>query len=137
MPTMYPTRRLLALSLLTLTAACGSIPTRTFEFAAIDTSENPRPCLIVVNDDWVGAAERNQFVNVADANTLKLEIAFPVAEVEVTAAPVLVESGKITRVPKSRKEAVDYSGFVDEQRKLRSTDPRRVLFILRRKGGSS
>ncbi len=134
---MTSKRHLFSLPVLALTAACGSIPTRTFEFAAIDTAENPRPCLIVVNDDWVGAAERNQFVNVADNGALRLEVAFPVAEVEVTAAPVLVESGKITRVPKSRKEAVDYSGFMDDQRKLRATDHPRVLFILRRKGGST
>lgn len=131
---MTPTRRLLPLPLLALTAACGSIPTRTFEFSAVDTAENPRPCLIVVNDDWVGAAERNQFVNVSDNTPLPIEIAFPVAEIEVTAAPVQVESGKITRVPKSRKEAVDFSSFVDEQRRLRATDHRRQLFILRRKG---
>jgi hypothetical protein len=132
-----PPRRLLPLSLLALTAACGSIPTKTFEFAALDTAENPRPCLVVVNDDWVAAAERKQFVNVEDSGTLPLEIAFPLAEVEVTVAPVLVESGKVSRVPRSRQEARDYSGFVDEQRRLRPTDPRRQLFILRRKSGSS
>jgi mRNA-degrading endonuclease toxin of MazEF toxin-antitoxin module len=134
---MNPIRRLLPLSLLALCTACGSIPTKSFDFVVIDNAENPRPCLIVVNDDWIGAAERNQFVNVANNDPVRVEIAFPVSEVEVTAAPVLVESGKITRVPKSRKEAVDYSGFLDDQKKLRVTDHPRQLFILRRKGGSS
>jgi len=130
-------RRLLSLSLLGAAAACGGIPTKSFEFVAMDAAENPRPCLIVVNDDWVAAAERKQFLNVEENSTLVLEIPFPMAEVEVTAAPVLVENGKVTRVPKSRKEARDYSSFVDEQRRLRMTDPKKQLFILKRVGGSS
>ncbi len=134
---MSPTRRLLSLSLLGATAACGSIPTKSFEFDAIDAGESPRPCLIVVNDDWVTAAEKNHFVNVDDDNALVIEMPFPTAEVEVTLAPVLVESGKVTRVPKSRKEARDYSGFADDTRRLRLTDPRRQLFIVQRKSGGS
>jgi hypothetical protein len=62
---------------------------------------------------------------------------FPTAEVEVTVAPVRVESGKVTRVPKSRKEARDYSNFMDDVRRLRLTDPRVHLFILVRKTGGS
>jgi hypothetical protein len=134
---MTPTHRLLSLSLLGLSAACSSVPKKTFEFSVIDNGENPRPSLIVVNDDWVGAVQRNQFVNVSDHSPLRVEIAFNVAEVEVIAAPVLIESGKITRVPNSRKEAVDYTGFIDDQKRLRVTDHPRQLFILRRKGGSS
>jgi hypothetical protein len=133
---MTPTRRLLSLSLLALSAACSSVPTKTFEFVVIDNAENPRPSLIVVNDDWVGAVQRNQFVNVTDHDPLRLELSFNVAEVEVIAAPVLVESGKIARVPNSRKEAVDYTGFVDDAKRLRVTDHTRQLFILRRKAGS-
>jgi hypothetical protein len=57
--------------------------------------------------------------------------------VEVTIAPVIVENGKVTRVPKSRKEARDYSGFMDETRRLRIGDPTLQLFILPRKSGSS
>ena len=129
---MTPTRRALSLSLLGLTAACGSIPTKSFEFLAIDAAEQPRPCLIVVNDDWTTAAEKNQYVNVEGANSLVLDIPFNAAEIEVTVAPVLVESGKVTRIPKSRKEARDYSGFMDDVRRLRATDPRRQLFILTR-----
>lgn len=129
--------RALSLSLLGLTAACGSIPTKSFEFLAIDATEQPRPCLVVVNDDWATAAEKNQFVNVEGANSLVLDITFASAEVEVTIAPVLVESGKVARVPKSRKEARDYSGFMDDVRRLRPTDARRQLFILTRKSGSS
>lgn len=130
-------RRLFPLSALALAAACSSVPTRAFEFDAIDAGETPRPCLIVVNDDWVAAAEKNQFVNVGADDTLVLQIAFPTSEVEVTVAPVLVESGKVTRVPKSRKEARDYSGFSDDTRRLRVTDPRKQLFILVRKSAGT
>ncbi|MBL8755964.1 MAG: hypothetical protein JNK15_21895 [Planctomycetes bacterium] len=134
---MRPIRRLLCLSTLCAMTACGSIPTKAFEFDAIDTAEQPRPCLVVVNDDWVGAAEKNQFVNVDGDDALRLEIPFTAAEIEVTIAPVLVESGKVTRVPKTRKEARDYSGFMDDTRRLRLLDPMRQLFILARKSGSS
>jgi hypothetical protein len=117
--------------------ACAGIPTKTFEFDALDTAEQPRPCLIVVNDDWVGAAEKNQFVNVDGDDVRRLEITFPSSEIEVTIAPVMVESGKVTRVPKTRKEARDYSGFMDDTRRLKTSDPTRQLFILARKSGSS
>jgi hypothetical protein len=126
-------RRALSLLSLGLTAACGTIPTKEFEFRAIDVADVPRPALIVVNDDWAVAAENNQFVNVDGNSPLRLEIAFPSAEVEVTVAPVLVESGKVTRVPKSRKEARDYTGLMDDVRRLRVTDPRVHLFVLVRK----
>jgi len=123
-------------ALLTL-AACGGIPTKTFEFDAIDVNEQPRPCLVVVNDDWVTAAEKNQYVNVDSDDVLSLNLAFPTSEVEVIMAPVIVEGGKVTRIPKSRKEARDYSGFTDESRRLIMTDVKRQLFILPRKGGST
>jgi hypothetical protein len=134
---MSPTRRLLSLPLLAAFAACGSIPTKQFEFRAIDTGDQPRPCMIVVDDDWAGAAEKSQFVNLDGNAPLVLTIPFAQAEVEVTVAPVLVESGKVARVPKSRKEATDYSGFKDDVRRLRVTDPRVHLFILVRKSSSS
>jgi hypothetical protein len=128
---------LLSLPALLTLCACGSVPTQRFEFDAIDTGETPRPCLVVVDDDWVGAAEKNQFVNVAADDTLALELQFNSAEVEITVAPVLVEAGKVSRVPKSRKEARDYSGFMDETRRLMLRDPKRQLFILPRKSGNS
>jgi hypothetical protein len=134
---MNPTRRFLSLMVLAFAAACSSVPTKTFEFDVIDAGETPRPCLIVVNDDWVTAAEKSYYVNVGGDDTLMLEVPFPTSEVEVTVAPVLVESGKVTRVPKSRKEARDYTGFTDDTRRLRLTDPRRQLFILMRKSAGS
>jgi hypothetical protein len=137
MAAMNPTRRILSLSALAFATACSGVPTKTFEFDAIDAGETARPCLIVVNDDWVAAAEKNHFVNVDGDNTLALEIPFVSSEVEVTVAPVLVESGKVTRVPKSRKEARDYTGFTDDTRRLRFTDTRRQLFILMRKSAGS
>ena len=68
------TNRLLSLSLLLATAACGSIPTQQFTFDAVDTNEQPRPCMLVVNDDWPAAAEKGQYVNVAGDDTLTLTI---------------------------------------------------------------
>ena len=65
-------RHLISLSLLFATAACGSIPTQQFTFDAIDTGENPRPCMLVVNDDWPAAAEKNQYLNVESDDTLTL-----------------------------------------------------------------
>jgi hypothetical protein len=126
-------RSALSVSLLALATACAGVPSKQFEFRCIDAAETPRPCMIVVNDDWQSAEEKSQFVNVQGNEPLQLAIPFPTAEVEVTVAPVLVESGKVTRVPKSRKEARDYAGFMDETRRLRMTDPRVHLFILVRK----
>ncbi len=124
--------RLCAPLLALAAAACGSIPTREFEFDAIDVGERPLTCLVVVNDDWVGAAEKNQFVNVDGHNPLVMKVEFPSSEVEVTMAPVGTDSGKVTRVPKSRSEARSYSGFVDESRRLKMGFPRKMLFILPR-----
>lgn len=134
---MTISRRHLSLPLLAALTACGSIPEKQFEFRAIDTSDAPHPCMIVVNDDWATAAEKNQFVNLEGNAPLVLDIPFPSAEVEVTVAPVRVESGKVTRIPKSRKEARDYSNFMDDVRRLRLSDPRVHLFILVRKSGGS
>lgn len=130
-------RRVLSLSVLLAMTACGGIPTKKFEFDAMDVNEQPRPCLVVVEGDWVAAAEKNQYVNVNDDDVLTLDLPFRASEIEITMAPVIVENGKVTRVPKSRKEASDYSGFVDESRRLLITDPKRQLFFLRRKSGSS
>ncbi len=134
---MTPIRRLLSLTSLVALAACGSVPTREFEFRAIDTADQPRPCMIVVNDDWQTAAEKAQFVNVDGNQPLKMTIPFPTAEVEITVAPVLVDSGKVARIPKSRKEARDYSGFNDDVRRLRLGDTRVHLFVLVRKSGGA
>ncbi|HEX6812492.1 MAG TPA: hypothetical protein VF384_12780 [Planctomycetota bacterium] len=125
------------MSALLACTACGSIPTREFEFDAIDVSENARPCLVVLNDDWTTAAEKERFVNLAGDDSLVINIEFPKGpEFEVTMAPVLVVDGKVPRVPKSRKEARDYSGYVEEVRRVRLTDPRKVLCILPKKSGS-
>jgi hypothetical protein len=105
-------------------------------FDAIDAGEAPRPCMIVVNEDFQAASERSQFVNVGSDDELSLEIPFPTNQVEITVVPLMVEGDRVTRIPKSRKEAVDYSNFLDETRRLSPKDPRRHLFILARRGGS-
>lgn len=134
---MSPLHRLLSLASLLGLCACGSIPTREFEFRAIDTADAPHPCMIVVNDDWETAAQKEQFVNLDGNRPLRLSIPFSSAEIEVTMAPVRVENGKVTRIPKSRKEARDFSNFMDDVRRLRLTDPTVHLFILVRKTGGS
>jgi hypothetical protein len=124
--------RLSVLALLA-TAACGGIPKQKFVFDAIDVGERPLPCLVVVNDDWVGAAERQQYGNVAGDDELSLTLEFTSAEVEVTMAPMMASGGQPVSVPKSRKEARETSGFMDDTRRLFVTDPQRVLFILPRR----
>ena len=123
--------------LLLACTSCGSIPTQEFEFDALDAAENPRPCLVVIGNDWIGAANRQQWVNVEGDDVLTLTIEFVSTEIEVTMAPLLVSGGKPVAVPKSRKEAMDSSGFKDQQRRLVTTDPRRQLFILSRRTAGS
>lgn len=126
--------RILASLPLLAAAACGSVPTRTFEFDVIGVDDQPRPCLIVINGEWTAAIEKNQVVNVAGDDSLQITIPFPSNEVEVTAAPMRAGA---TKPPMSRKEAVESSDCQDEVRKLQLTDPRRVLFILpKRRVGS-
>ncbi len=135
---MSPAAALPALAqsaLLLALAACQpeSAASLEFTFDAVDTNEQARPCMIVVDDDWTGAAERHQWVNVTGDDVLTITLPAPKTEWTVTVAPLLVESGQITRVPHSRKDARDYTGFADEVRLVRRTDPRRQLFILPRR----
>lgn len=92
-----------------------------------------RPCLIVVNDDWMGAAERNQFINVDSNDALVLSLDFRLGAATVTAVALQVDNGKVTRIPKSRKDALDFSGFLDDVRQLQPGDPAMQLFILTRR----
>lgn len=119
----------------TLLAACGSVPTRTFQIEAIDVDERPVPCIVVVGDDWAGAAERNQYVNVGSDDTLALKLAFDRAEVDiiVAAVPVDTATGKPRMSPKSRTESTEATGFLADVRRIRFTDPERNLFILRKR----
>lgn len=133
---MSPSLRPISLLLLGSLTACGSIPTRTFEFDVIGVDDQPQPCLIVVNDNWVEASEKKQVVNVAGDDTLSLTIPFPSSEVEITVAPMKRGGGE-PKLPKSRKEACDTSGYMDEVRKLQFTDPRHVLFILPKRRANS
>ena len=127
----------LCLSLLACVGAtaCGSIPTKTFTFDAIDVSERPRPCLIVIDDDWASAADKNHVVNVTGDDKLELTLEFRSAEIEVTVAPLTVDGDVVSTMPRSRKEARDVSGFMDETRRLKVTDPATQFFILPYKSG--
>lgn len=128
-----PLQRSVLLIAPVLLAACGSVPTRTFQFDAITVEEQPLPCIVVVGDDWVGAAERHQFVNVDKKDDwLSLPVKFDRPEIEVTVAAVEVnpDTGKPERVPRSR---MDRSDYIAEPRRLQLTDPEKQLFILPRK----
>lgn len=115
--------------------ACGGVPTRKFQFKVVDTSEQPRPALIVIdNQDFATAAEKNQFVSVDSNDWLSLTLSFPSSEVEITVAPVVVDGNRVSRVPKDRKEAVELSNFKDDTRRLHLDDPQKQLFILPRAG---
>jgi hypothetical protein len=115
-------------------AACGSVPVRTLTIDAIDVDDRPVPCLVVVGDDWAGAEEKQQFVNVGSDNTLSLPLTFDRPELDVTVAAVVVEAdGTPRRNLRSRKDSSDATGFIAEPRTIRSTDPVRHLFILRRR----
>lgn len=124
------TQTCVALPCLLAVTACGGIPKKTFVFDAIDVTENPRPVLIVVNDDWVDAWDKNQVVNVSGNDELSLTIPFPSSTVEITVAPLTVDGNVVANKPMSRKDARDLSGFNDEMRSLRLTDPVKHLFVL-------
>lgn len=131
---MTPKTRFVLLSTVAaLCTACGSVPTRSFRFDAIDVEEKPLPALVVVGDDWIGAAERQQFVNLdKNDSALDLVLQFDRAEVEVIVAAVEVDpdTGKPTKVPKSRSEPNE---FVAEPRRVQITDPQMQLYILPRR----
>jgi hypothetical protein len=130
---MRPTPRSLLCFAPLLLAACGSVPTRTFQFDAITVDEKPLPCLVVIGDDWVGAAERHQMINVEGKDdVLNVTLKFDRAEVDVTVAAVEVnpDTLKPERIPRSR---MDRSDFIAEPRKIRLTDPQTQMFILPRK----
>lgn len=126
----------LALSLVACTAmtSCGSIPKQKFIFDAIDLNEQPRACLIVVDDEWDAAAEKGQIVNVTGDDQLDVMIEFRQAEVEITVAPLTVDGNTVTMMPTSRTQAIQMSSFKDDlPRKLRLGDPSKHVFVLQPK----
>jgi len=133
-----PDLRAVFLALPVVLVACGSVPTRTFEFSAMDTHQNPVPALVVVGDDWASAVEHNQLVNVKKSDdVLPLKIPFERGEVSVTVVPVKAdENGKLLVVPRSRQDTSEYVIDVPRganPRLLRLTDPTRQMFILMKK----
>ncbi|HEX5050354.1 MAG TPA: hypothetical protein VFZ65_01150 [Planctomycetota bacterium] len=128
------TNRILLLAAGAMLASCGSVPTRTFQIRAINVNQEPVPCVVVINDDWTGAAERNQFLT-PSSPTLKLPVQFQVPAVTLTAAALQFDAdGKPLNVPSSRSQAIDFSDYLTEVREdVRATDPDVVLFVLRKK----
>lgn len=129
-----PTLRLAPLCPLVLlfATACSGVETRRFEFDVIDTENNPRPCLVVINNDFPGAEQQKQVVNVEGDDVLALDLQFPSRDVVITVAPLRVVGGKVTKWPRSARESWD-TGYADETRTVRIDDPTRVLFILPKK----
>ncbi|MBM4060064.1 MAG: hypothetical protein FJ265_03060 [Planctomycetes bacterium] len=115
--------------------ACSSVPTRTLRIDAIGVDEKPVPCIVVVGDDWAGAAEKNQFVNLTGDDTLALQVAFeqPSVDIIVAAVPVDQATGKPLMLPKSRDESAKATSFLADFAQVRLTDPDRQLFILRQR----
>lgn len=129
MSTAMKPARATALLLLAGLAACGSVPTRTFEFRAIDTDERPLSCLLVVGDGWDDAAEKQQIMKGADA--LQVIVAFDKPTVDVTIMQVALDSdGKMVAPPRSRSSPSEYRS---EIRSLGLKDPTKQLFILERR----
>jgi hypothetical protein len=125
------------LSLLSL-MACGGIPTQRFEFDAIDTESNKQPCLIVIGNDFGGAVENKQVVNLDGDRPLGLDIQFEQPEVVIMAIPLKVdENGKVVKMPSSRSEARNLARRKDDSRTLRLRDPKMQLFVLQRDKGAN
>jgi len=109
--------------------ACGSVPKRKFTFDVIDTSEQPLPAMIIVENQWSEAAGDKQFVNVTGDNTLELELTFKSKRVLVTAVPIAAEDGKPTDVPQNERQVRD---FKPGRREVELRDAQKQLFILER-----
>lgn len=123
----------LPLALSALLAACGSVPTRTFEFAAMNDEEVAMPAIVVVDQEWLRAAENKQFVNI-DSKTLPLTLEYPGdrQEIEITVAAIKIDpdTHEITWVPKRSTDAHATVSEHNSSRRLRLTDPKLQLFIL-------
>lgn len=134
----FPSRRAgrsATLAGLALLTACAGAPKQTFYIDAIDTDEKPVPCLVVVGDDWDGAATNQRVVNVAGDDQIAIDITFETPEVSIICAAVRKNesTGEVDAMPKSRTESTEATTFVAGTRRLRATDAPNVLFILERK----
>ncbi len=117
---------------LALACGCTRPGSTLLHLDAIDAADRPRPCLFVINGDFVDAAARQQWVNIEADDTLQLEIPLDDEGVEVTAVPLRVVDGKVANLPRTPKEAEVGTGFAAETRRITRTDPMRHLFILAR-----
>ena len=107
--------------------ACGSIPTKTFEFQAINVQEVKCPCMIVIEDDWDTAISKKQVFDASKMEIYRLEIPFPKKQVKVRAVPLRSDGN----VPKSRGDLRNNpSRYAQQNRDLQLTDPTRQLFVL-------
>ncbi len=128
-------RSLFAAVGLSLLAACAGTPKRTFYFDAIDTEEKPVSCLVVIGDDWDGAATASQIVNVKGDDSVRIEVPFDAPEVSIICAAIRTNAttGEPDSLPTSRSESTEATKFVAGTRRLRVDDAPKVLFILERK----
>ncbi|MEO6593542.1 MAG: hypothetical protein ABIP94_02175, partial [Planctomycetota bacterium] len=117
-----------------LLASCGSVPTRTFKVRAINIDQQPVPCIVVIGDDWSGAADKRQFLN-ADTTTLNLPVQFKFPAVTLTAAAMEFDAeGKPLNNLSTRSAAIEVSDYLtDVREEVRFTDPEVILFVLRKK----
>ncbi|MCR9246356.1 MAG: hypothetical protein NXI31_15090 [bacterium] len=117
---------------LALLTACAGPPQRKFRIDAINTSEKPVACLVVVGDDWAGAAEQNRVVNVGGDDQATLELTFDKPEISiiVAAIPMNESTGEIDALPTSRSNSTASTSYIAGTRKLRVDDAPTQLFIL-------
>lgn len=113
--------------------SCGGVPKRTFTFDAIDTSDDARAAMIVLDQDWVAASQNKQFVNLTSDNELPLELTFQSANVEVTAVAIRTLDGTPVSVPMNPREAEEKSEYVLRTRNVQLRDGEKQLFIFERK----
>ncbi|MFK7740280.1 MAG: hypothetical protein AB8H80_08145 [Planctomycetota bacterium] len=116
-----------------LSTACGSVPKRTFVFDAIDTGEDPRPAMIVVDQDWLAAGQNKQFINLNSNDELTLDLEFKSRDIEIMAVAIRTLDGTPVSVPTNPRDAAEISEYELDSRKLRAKDAERQLFIFQRK----
>lgn len=124
---------LTSLALLSLTA-CGSVPKRTFTIEAIDNDDyrKPWPCLVVVDGDWAGAAQRKQFINLNGNEPLQLELTFDQPKHQVEVVPVRVVNGEVNKVPLTELESLAETDRRLERRELFAGDAEKQKFVISR-----
>lgn len=127
-------RRALATLPLLALVACGSVPKRTFTIDAIDSDNyrKPWPCMVVVDGDWPGAVQREQYVNLNGNQPLQLELTFDKPKHQIEVVPVPVVNGKVDPVVKTEIQSYNETSRRVDRRELLPGDATKQLFVIAR-----